>query len=47
MGTKTEEPEAQGTTTSFSLNQVAETQEPTTHPVGETQEPATHLVDET
>jgi hypothetical protein len=47
MGTKTQEPEAQGTATSFSLNQVVETQEPATHPVVETQEPATQSVAET
>jgi hypothetical protein len=45
MGTETQEPEAQGIATS--LNQVAETQEPTTHQVAETQEPATHQVAET
>ena len=47
MGTETQEPEAQGTATSFSLNQVAETQELATHPVAETQEITTHSVAET
>jgi hypothetical protein len=46
MGIETQEPEAQGTTTSFSLNQVAETQESATHPVAETQEPAIDVTQE-
>jgi hypothetical protein len=47
MGTETQEAEAQCTVTSFSLNQVVETQEPTTHLVALTQEPTTHPVAET
>jgi hypothetical protein len=47
MGTKTQEPDAQGIATSSISNQVAETQEPTTHSVAETQELATHSVAET
>jgi hypothetical protein len=47
MGTETQEPKAQRVATSISLNQVAETQEPTTHSVAETQEPVTHSVAET
>jgi hypothetical protein len=47
MGTETQEPKAQGATTSFSLHQVAITQEPTTHSVVVTQEPTTHSVAET
>jgi hypothetical protein len=43
-GTETQEPEAQGAATSFSLHQVAVTQEPTTHSVAVTQEPTTHSV---
>jgi len=40
-GTETQEPDAQGVVTSSVSNQVAETQEPTTHQVDEPQEPAT------
>ena len=47
MGTETQEPDAQGVATSSVSNQVAETQEPTTHSVAETQEPTTHSVAET
>jgi hypothetical protein len=47
MGTKTQEIEAHCTTTSSFLNQVAETQEPATHPVAETQEPVANPVAET
>jgi hypothetical protein len=39
-GTETQDSEAQDVATSFSLHQVAETQEPATHSVAETQEPA-------
>jgi hypothetical protein len=45
--TGTQEPEAQYVPTSSFSNQVAETQEPTTHLVAETQEPTTHSVAET
>jgi hypothetical protein len=47
MGTETQEPDAQGIATSSVSNQVAKTQEPTTHSVAETQELATHSVAET
>jgi hypothetical protein len=43
-GTETQEPEAQGAATSFSLHQVVVTQESTTHSIAVTQEPATHSV---
>jgi hypothetical protein len=46
-GTETQEPEAQGAATSFSLHQVVVTQEPATHLVAVTQEPTTHSVAET
>jgi hypothetical protein len=45
-GTETQEPEAQDAATSFSLHQVAETQEPATHSVAETQEPAIAVTQE-
>jgi hypothetical protein len=47
MGTKTQEPKAQGAMTSFSLHQLAVTQEPATHSIVVTQEPTTHSVAET
>jgi hypothetical protein len=43
-GTETQELEAQGAVTSFSLHQVAITQEPATHLVAITQESTTHSV---
>ena len=45
-GTETQEPEARGAATSFSLHQVAVTQEPTTHSVAETQELAIAVTQE-